>query len=301
MNNKILILLAVACSMFVSSVYAQDDLMAMMEKDQKPTIDYTTATFKTTRIVIGQSIELPPQGNLLFLISHHFGAINTGYENLFGLKQINIRLGLEYGLTDWLGFGASVNTDKNTWDGFVKVKILRQSKGARKMPITLDLFGNTAIYTTKWDYPDRTNYFSSRLTYAFQVMIARKFGNSLSLQITPSYVHKNIVPTSADKNDIFTLGGGGRIKVSQRVSINAEYHHIFSGLVVSTKVYDSFSLGVDIETGGHVFQLFLTNSYGEYEETFLTDTRGKWSNGDIFLGFNISRMFTIVKPKLPKE
>ena len=132
-------------------------------------------------------------------------------------------------------------------------------------------------------------------------MIARKFGNSLSLQITPSYVHKNIVPNSADKNDIFTLGAGGRIKVSQRVSINAEYHHLFSGQVVSTKAYDSFSLGVDIETGGHVFQVFLTNSYGEYEETFLTDTRGKWSNGDIFLGFNITRMFTIVKPKLPVE
>ena len=301
MNNKLLILLAVAGSMFFSSVYAQDDLMAMMEKDQKPTIDYTTATFKTTRIVIGQSIELPPKGNLLFLITHHFGALNTGYENLYGLKQANIRLGLEYGLTSWLGFGAGLNTDKNTWDGFLKFKVLRQSKGARTMPVALDLFGNTAIYTTKWTNPDRTNYFSSRVSYAVQAMIARKFGNSLSLQITPSYIHKNMVPASADKNDVFTLGAGGRVKVSQRVSINAEYHHLFSGQVVSTKVYDSFSVGVDIETGGHVFQIFLTNSNGEYEQTFLTDTRGKWSNGDIFLGFNISRMFTVVKPKLPKE
>jgi hypothetical protein len=132
-------------------------------------------------------------------------------------------------------------------------------------------------------------------------MIARKFGRLLSLQITSSMVHKNIVSTSEDKNDIFTLGGGGRIKVSKRVSINAEYHHLFSGQVVSATAYDSFSLGIDIETGGHVFQIFLTNSYGEYEQTFLTDTRGKWSNGDIFLGFNISRMFTIVKPKLPKN
>jgi hypothetical protein len=140
-------------------------------------------------------------------------------------------------------------------------------------------------------------------------MIARKFGNILSLQVTPSYVHKNIVPTSADHNDIFTLGAGGRVKVSQRVSVNAEYHYLFKGQVVSTKAYSSFSLGVDIETGGHVFQIFLTNSYGEYEETYLTETRGKWFNGDIshlqigdiFLGFNISRMFTIVKPKLPKD
>jgi hypothetical protein len=132
-------------------------------------------------------------------------------------------------------------------------------------------------------------------------MIARKFGSSVSLQITPSYVHKNLVPTSEDKNDIFTLGAGGRVKLSHRVAINAEYHYLFKGQVVSTTVYNSFSVGVDIETGGHVFQIFLTNSYGEYEETILTDTRGKWSNGDIFLGFNISRIFTIVKPKIPKD
>lgn len=301
MNKKLLFLFAIAGVMFISSAKGQDELLSMIEKGEKPTIDYTTASFKTTRIVIGQSIELPPKGNLQFLVTHHFGAINTGYENLFGLKQSSVRLGLDYGLMNWLGFGAGLNTDRNTWDGYVKFKVLRQSKGARKMPVTIDVFANTAIYTSKMPYPDSASYFSSRLTYAVQVMIARKFGNSLSLQITPSYVHKNIVKTSDDNNDIFTLGGGGRFKVSQRVSINAEYHHLFTGQVVSTKAYDSFSLGVDIETGGHVFQVFLTNSYGEYEETFLTDTRGKWSNGDIFLGFNINRMFTIVRPKLPTE
>jgi hypothetical protein len=301
MKNKIPLLFALSTAMFITSAIGQVDLLSMIEKSEKPTVDYTAATFKTTRIVIGQSIELPPQGNLLFLISHHFGAINTGYENLFGLKQATIRLGLEYGLTKWLGFGAGLNTDKNTWDGFIKVKALRQSTGARKMPVTLDIFANSAIYTTKWSDPNRTNYFSSRISYAMQVMVARKFGNILSLQITPSYVHKNLVPDSHDHNDIFTLGAGGRVKVSQRVSINAEYHYLFKGQVVSTEAYNSFSLGVDIETGGHVFQIFLTNSFGEYEESFLTETRGKWSNGDIFLGFNISRMFTIVKPKVPKE
>jgi len=293
MIKRILFFVAVGCILVASEVSGQEELLSMLEKQEKPVIDYTSATFKTTRIVIGQSIEIPSKGDLLFLITHHFGAINTGYENLYGLKQASIRLGLEYGLTSWLGFGAGLNTDKNTWDGFIKVKVLRQSKGAKKMPFTLDLFANTAIYTTKWSEPNRTNYFSSRMSYAFQAMLARKFGNALSLQIMPSMVHKNMVPTSEDHNDIFTLGAGGRIKVSERVSINAEYHHLFKGQVVSTKAYDSFSLGVDIETGGHVFQIFLTNSYGEYEQTFLTDTRGKWSNGDIFLGFNISRVFTI--------
>jgi len=275
------------------SLHAQEELMNLLEKSEQPVIDYTTATFKSTRIVIGQSVELPPAKNLLFLISHHFGAINTGYENLFGIKQATIRLGLEYGLTDWLGFGAGLNTDKNTWDGFVKAKVLRQSTGARKMPLTIDFFANTAIYTTKWENPERKNYFTSRMTYAFQVLFARKFGSSVSLQITPSMVHKNLVPSTEDKNDIFTLGAGGRVKLSQRVSVNAEYHYLFPGQVVSTNAYSSFSVGVDIETGGHVFQVFLTNSYGEYEQAFLTDTRGQWSNGDIFLWFNISRMFTL--------
>lgn len=281
-----------------STARAQDDLMALLEKSDKPVTDYTSATFKTTRVAIGQSVELPPSGNLLFLIGHHFGAINTGYENLYGLKQATIRLGLEYGLTEWMAFGAGLNTDRNTWDGFMKFKVLRQSKGARRMPVTLDAFASTAIYTTKWEDPDRDNKFTSRMSYAYQLILARKFCSAFSLQIVPSMVHKNLVPTPEDHNDIFTLGAGARFKISQRVAINAEYHHLFKGQVVSTTAYDSFSLGIDIETGGHVFQVFLTNSYGLYEESFLTETRGKWSNGDIFLGFNISRIFTIVQPKL---
>jgi Membrane bound beta barrel domain (DUF5777) len=275
---------------------AQDDLLNLL-KDQKPPVNYTEATFKTSRIVIGQSIENPAQGNMLFLVTHHFGALNTGYDHLFGLKQAAIRIGIEYGLNKRLAFGFGLNTDRNIWDGFLKYKVFRQKSGGKKFPFSLSVFANTAVYTTKWENPDRKNYLSSRMSYCIQVLIARKFGSRLSLQITPSMIHKNLVPTSADHNDIFTLGGGGRMKISNRVSINAEYHHIFKGQVVSSKVYDSFSTGVDIETGGHVFQIFLTNSMGENEEGFLANTTGRWSKGDIFLGFNISRIFTIIKPK----
>lgn len=292
MKQRCCLSLFLVLSFYVS--FAQDDLMSLIEKDEKPVTDYTQATFKTTRIVIGQSIELPPPGDMMFIITHHFGALNTGYENLYGLKEAYIRIGLDFGITKWLGANIGLNTYKNTWDGALKMKLLRQSTGARNMPLTIDLYSNMAIYTDKWENPDRENYFSSRISYAFQFLIARKFGNLLSLQLTPSLVHKNLVPTSEDKNNIFTLGGGGRCKISQRVSINAEYHHLFKGQVVSTPTYDSFSVGVDIETGGHVFQIFMTNSFGEYEQSFLTDTRGKWSNGEIFLGFNITRMFTLV-------
>jgi len=277
-------------------VPAQDSLMNLL-KDKKVPVNYAEATFKTTRIVIGQSIENPASGNLLFSITHHFGALNTGYENLFGLKQASIRIGAEYGLTKRLALGFGLNTDRNTWDGFLKYKILRQKSGGKKFPFSLSVFANTAIYTTKWENPDRKNYFTSRMSYCFQALIARKFGSRFSLQITASMVHKNLVPTTADHNDIFALGGGGRIKISNRVSINAEYHHIFSGQVVSSDIYDSFSTGVDIETGGHIFQIFLTNSAGENEEGFLANTTGRWNKGGIFLGFNIFRIFTLFEPK----
>jgi len=270
---------------------AQEDPLALL-KDEKPAVNYAEATFKSDRIVIGQSVENPAQGNMVIVITHHFGALNTGYENLFGLKQAAIRIGAEYGLNKRLAFGFGLNTDRNTWDGFLKYKLIRQKSGGKKFPFSLSLFGNAAVYTTKWEVTDRKNYFTSRISYCLQAIAARKFNRWLSLQIT-----KNLVLTSADHNDIFTLGGGGRVKISNRISINAEYHHIFKGQVKSIKVYDSFSAGVDIETGGHVFQIFLTNSAGENEEGFLANTTGRWNKGDIFLGFNITRVFTLFEPK----
>jgi opacity protein-like surface antigen len=297
MKNAILPFVLLFLAMFAVTLNAQDDMMNLLNKDEKPVINYTTATFKTTRVVIGHSSENPPRGNLLFLITHHFGAINSGYENLFGLKQATIRLGLEYGVTSWLGIGVGLNTLKNTWDGFVKVKALRQSTGAKRMPVTLTILGSTAIYTTKWAEPERKNYFTSRISYASQVIIARKFGERLSLQLAPTYVHVNLVPTADDHNNIFAMGAGGRFKISQRVSINAEYYYLFPKQITSTPAYSSFSTGVDIETGGHVFQIFLTNSMGENMESIITETTGTWFNGNIFLGFNISRIFTVVEPK----
>ncbi len=297
MKNFTLPLVFIILALFASPAMAQDELMNLLNKQNKPVIDYTSATFKSTMVVIAQSCENQPTGNLTFIFSHHFGAINTGYENLFGLKQSQVRLGLEYGVTDWLGMGVGLNTLQNTWDGYVKVKALRQSKGARKMPLTMSIFGSTAIYTTKWQDPNRKNYFSSRMSYCLQVIVARKFGQRFSLLISPTYVHLNLVPTYQDHNNIFSIGGAARFKISQRVSINAEYYYLLPKQIVSRPAYSTFSTGVDIETGGHVFQIFLTNAMGENMESIITQTSGTWWNGDIFLGFNISRIFTVVKPK----
>jgi len=282
-------------------IFAQDDLFDLFDEDEQQEVDYTFATFKTTRVVIGHSIENPAPGVLLFLISHHFGRVNSGAYEFFGLDQATIRLGFEYGVTDRFSLGIGRSSYEKTFDGFLKYKILRQSSGMKKMPVTLTFFSSYALNSLKWEDPERTNYFSSRLAYTFQFLLARKLNDKFSVQLIPSLVHKNLVTTSEDQNDIFSLGIGGRYKLTQRISVNGEYHYVLPGQIVSSSYDNSLSFGFDIETGGHVFQLFLTNSNPMFERGFITETTGKWVNGDIFIGFNISRVFTIVKPKSFRE
>jgi len=281
------------------AVYSQDDLMNLLD-DDVPGIEYTNATFKATRIILGQSIENPANGNLIFMISHHFGRINSGWYEFFGLDQANIRLGFEYGITDWLAVGIGRTSYQKTYDGFVKAKILRQSKGARKMPISLSYFGSISIISLKWEEPERENYFSSRLQYAHQVLIARKFNRWLSLQLMPSMIHRNLVPTKEDQNDVYSIGVGGRAKVSDRMALTGEYYYLLPGKTADDFT-NSLSIGVDIETGGHVFQLYLTNSLGLIEQQFIPITTGLWSKGDIHIGFNISRTFVLKRKKEFKD
>lgn len=290
---KILILTFLPALLFVN-VNAQEDLMNMLEEETGEQTDYTTATFKATRIMNGHSIERMPQGQLDFRIHHRFGLISGGAYEFWGLDQANIHLGLEYGITDWLMAGVGRGTYEKAYDGFIKLSPLRQSKGARNMPVSVSLFASTAMTSVKWADPERTNYFSSRLSYAFQVLVARKFNQRFSAQITPSLVHKNLVPTELDPNDIFALGFGGRIKLTNRISFNAEYYYVFKNNdYLSEPIYNPLSIGFDIETGGHVFQLIFTNSVAMIEKGFITETNGKWGNGDIHFGFNISRVFML--------
>jgi len=279
-------------------VLAQDDLMDLF--GDEPEIQYATAAFKAPKIVLGQSIENPANGGLVFVISHHFGRINSGIEEFFGLDQANIRLGFDYGVNDWLSFGIGRSSVQKTYDGWTKIKILRQSKGARKMPLSISYFGNIAIISLEWSEPDRENYFSSRVSYAHQLLIARKFSSNLTLQLTPTFIHRNLVETKEDQNDVWSIGAGGRYKIGTRVSINAEYYYLLPGYTADN-FYNSFSLGMDIETGGHVFQIFLTNSQGLIEQQFIAQTTGDWWNGDIHIGFNIHRTFQLKKKKQPVE
>jgi hypothetical protein len=272
------------------------DLMSMLDEEvaKKPETNYTTATFKTTRLINAHSIENLAGGVLDVKISHRFGTLNSGLYNLFGWDEASIRFGLDYGITNWLMVGGGRSSVGKQYDGFMKLKLLRQSTGKRNFPFSLGAFAGMYYMTDSnlWKIPNVTNYTSSKLNYVFQLILARKFSEGFSLQLSPTLVHYNIVPLATDKNDMLSVGIGARQKLSKRVSINVEYYYNIPGYSLKG-IQNPLSLGFDIETGGHVFQLIFTNSKGIGENQYITKTTGKWSAGDIHFGFNISRVFTI--------
>jgi opacity protein-like surface antigen len=292
--------LALILSLISFGIFAQDDLMNIINQDSTKEINYTTATFKSTRVMNGHSIERMVPGQLDVRISHRFGTLNSGGYNFFGLDQSNIHLGLEYGIFKWLMIGVGRSEFEKTYDGFAKFSILRQSSGAKVMPVSVSVVTSIALKTLKFADQTRTNYFTSRLAYVTQILVARKINEAFSVQLTPSYLHRNLVATELDPNDIYALGAGARVKLSKRISLNGEYYYIANPKTyMSQQIYNPLSLGFDIETGGHVFQLFFTNSLGMTEKQFIGATTGQWKKGDIHFGFNISRVFTLKKNKKP--
>jgi len=279
----------------VFNVLSQDDLFDLLGENEEELTQYSSATFKATRIINGHSIERMQKKQLDFRIHHRFGRINTGAYEFFGLDQANIHLGLEYGINDWLMVGIGRGTYEKTYDGFAKFSILRQSSGAKNMPISLSYFMASDLKTLKWSDPDREYPSFSRFSYVHQILIARKFNDKFSFQLSPTYIHRNLVATELDPNDKFSLGAAGRMKLTKRISFNAEYFYVFDPLnnFPSTTVYNPLSIGFDIETGGHVFQLLFTNSLAMIEKGFITETTGQWGKGDIHFGFNISRVFAL--------
>jgi hypothetical protein len=277
-----------------------DDLLSLLgETDLGP--EYTTAAFKSTRVINGHSVENTAHGVLDFRIGHRFGFVNGGLGEFFGLDGATVRLGLDYGVTDRLVVGIGRSSFQKTLDGFVKYKLMRQCDKGCETPFTLALVAASSMTTLQtsalpWYDPTRQDYFSHRMGYSFQLIIGRKFSESFTLQLNPGVVHRNLVATIDDPNDVFHISGAGRLKLSKRVALNAEYFYVLPGQLPEP-YRNSLSLGFDIETGGHVFQLHFTNSTAMFERGFITETTGDWGNGDIHFGFNISRVFTLHNPK----
>jgi len=320
MLMKKILLILIASSAYCTTALAQDsttvskqpapdstELFKQLELESKEgdknRTDYTSATFKTTRIINSHSVEITGKGILDFRISHRFGAFNDKGQ-LLGFDIAKMRLGFDYGITNRLMIGVG-RSSRNVWqkqyDGFFKYKLLRQSTGKMIMPVTVSLMSSILLQTdSRWKTDTIKRHYSDKLNYAFQLLIARKFSEKTSLQIVPTVVHQNIVSKAKDPNDIYVIGFGGRQKLSKRFALSAEYYYVLPDNKPAD-THNSLSLGIDIETGGHVFQLHFTNSTGMTELPMITQTTDAWSAGGVHFGFNISRVFNIGHKKKQKE
>lgn len=287
--------LFIAASLFIfGGVSAQDDLLSLLGEEEE-TVDYAFASFKTNRVINLHSLENTSAGVLDIKISHRFGMVNSGFYELFGLDAASIRIGGDYGLTENMMIGFGRSSFEKTYDGYVKYRLLRQSSGAKVMPVTLAYFSSIAIIGTRWPNPARENYFTSRLFYTHQLIVGRKFSESFSLQLSPTLVHRNMVETEQEAHDVLSLGTAARFKLTKRMALNAEYIYVLPDQL-APGFRNSLSIGLDIETGGHVFQLHFTNSTSMIEKGFITETTGDWGGGGVHFGFNVSRVFTIRRP-----
>lgn len=298
---------------------AQTDLLGDLEKTAPPAgkREVVQATFKGTHIINSQTVEIEGPGTLNFMIQHRFGTINQGPYQFFGLDQAVLRLSFEYGLTDKVALGLGRSSIGKTFDGFVKYRAVRQTTGAGAMPVSVTLFASSAIMTEKFNGDEAlTRTTGSRLTYTYQALIARKFSPRLSVQLMPTLLHRNYVALSTDHNEVYALGLGFRQKLTKRIAFTGDYFY----LLPSTKSHDTYTttpdpvtgafsrtgqamrnalgLGLDFETGGHVFQLHFTNAQGMAEASFIPQTTGKFFAGDIYFGFAIARNFP-VKSNMP--
>ena len=291
-----------------ASAQAQTDLLGDLEKSAPAAAkrEVVQATFKGKHLINSQTVEIQGPGTLNFLIQHRFGTLNEGPYTLFGFDNAQIRMSFEYGLTDKLAIGVGRGSFLKTYDSFLKYRAIRQTSGAGAMPVSVTLLASTAIMTQKFGTQQEmdTRTVGSRLSYTYQALIARKFSPELSIQLMPTLVHRNYVALPTDKNDVLAMGIGFRQKVTKRTAITGDYFYLLPGSKSRTTfdaagnetgrgMTNSLALGVDIESGGHVFQLHITNAKGMSESVFIPQNTGKFFDGDIYFGFAINRNFTV--------
>lgn len=270
--------------LFSSFIYAQEeDLLQEIEATTES--GFIPPAFKGLQIVTGQSTKLASKGDLYSVIAHRFGDVSQGFDNFFGLDNASTKIGFIYGLTDNLSLSLSRETLSKTYEGGIKYRVIKQSS---EFPVEIVGYHVMAVNSElkKNDYPKLK--FSDRLSYLSQALISRRFSESFSLQFSPSYVHKNLYTPGEDEKDQFLTGLGGRYKLSKRISLNTEYFVNYSN---SNTFKNPFSLGLDIETGGHVFQLLFSNSRFNSDIGYLTNASGNWGKGNVFFGFNLYRVF----------
>jgi len=281
MKKLLLLLLCLPIGLF-----AQDDLLD--EIDTETPDNETTATFKALKIVNFESTKLVAKKELSFIVAHRFGSIENGFENFFGLDDAVTRLNFVYGLSDNFNISLSRSSFQKIYEGAIKYKLINQSSNG--FPVTIVGYNSLLINSAL----NEANYplleFKNRLGYTSQLLIARKFNKNLSLEFIPTVYHDNFVPIDEQDNTQYALGFGGRFKISKRWSFNADYGLTLNRASNSPYV-NPLSIGFDLETGGHVFQLHLSNAQAMNANGFLGQATGDWTKGDIFFGFNLNRNF----------
>ncbi len=301
----LLLVVAVACSQIV---FAQDDLLSLVDSKKDKKKEFVTGAFKSSRVINGHSMDFIGKGQMDVRILHRFGLVNSGFSNLFGLDQANMRFGFDFGISKNLTIGMGRSNVGKEWDGFIKYRPLHQSTGGRgSSPISIVLITGSTISTTPWADPKRKNFFTSRMAFYNEIIIGRKFNKNFSLQLAPTHVHLNLVDYNIYSNDIFAMGVGARYKLSKRTAFVVDYHYILrmsmededgaasAANAQFNNMKNPLSIGFDVETGGHVFQLHFSNATGMNEKAFITNTTNSWEKTEIRFGFNLSRMFTTGK------
>lgn len=264
--------------------FAQDDLLDGVEPAAGK--EKVTSAFKALKIVNLESTKLAAKGDLYFVVAHRFGSVKDGFEGFYGLDNANTQIKFIYGLTEGLHVSAARN--QLAYDFAAKYALFSQVKDG--FPVTIAGFNSMSINNTLKESLYSNLEFSDRLTYVGQLLISRKFSEKLSLELAPSIFHENFVDNPLQDNTQYAIGMGGRYKFSKRWSLNIDYAAHLNR--AGNSVFNNpLSIGFDLETGGHVFQMHFTNSQGIDEAGFLGRTTGDWNKGDVFFGFNLARVF----------
>jgi len=272
------------CLFLATIAYSQDDLLHSLDSTQVEK-NYSTATFKALQLVTLQTTKMPAKKEFYFVVSHRFGTVKNGLDSFFGLDNATTKLGGIYGVTDWLSISLSRHTLNKMYETGLKYRVARQNDN---FPVDIVGYSVSDINTflEKDQYPGLQ--FKHRVTLVQQVLISRKVSEKLSLELVPSFIHKNLYNPDIERDNQFSFGGGGRYKITKRLSVNLEYMHNFD----KPNFYKNpLSVGLDVETGGHVFQLIFTNSQSMSESGYLTNASGNWGKSDFFFGFNLYRVF----------
>ena len=320
--------IALATTLVVGlSVFAQDDMLSLLDSaGSKKTHERVLTTFKEAKIINAQTTETVRAGTWAFNITHRFGNIgvasNGGGHTLYGLDNISdIRIGFDFGITKDLTAGVGRSKADELIDGYLKYRVMTQTTD-NHIPFSMALYGDMSynpqaasvfyngIAPNSSDYTFKQNDVH-RFTYVGQLILARRFGSRFSIELLPTYCHRNYVlaninpnNSAAETNDLFSLGGGFRLKFTKRIAFICDYFYTNSKYRMNNTAnpyYMPLAVGVEIETGGHVFHITFTNATGIIENNFIPNTTDSWTKGGYKFGFNISRVFNYNGKKTAKK